>query len=219
MTIILQRTWQEGAREVISHKWRYKPIEPPTVFFFSNHLKLFSVHFHLQHRFSLAVDWTPSTLCLHLNLRWFFFLPPPPTHTLFSLIFLICLLDLSAAFDTLDYPILLQRLETTFGISGTVLHWFASYLEGREQSVMVDSVLSSPSPFQFGVPQGSVLGPVLFTLYSQPLSDLICCHKCNSLMIPSCQRGLLPINFSLFSVISRPALKVLQAGCTATSSN
>ena len=83
------------------------------------------------------------------------------------------------AFDTLDHPILLQRLETTFGISGTVLHWFASYVEGREQSVMVDNVLSSPNPLQFGVPQGSVLGPVLFTLYSQPLSDFICRHECD----------------------------------------
>ena len=92
---------------------------------------------------------------------------------------MLALLDLSAAFDTLDHPILLQRLETTFGISGTVLHWFTSYLEGREQSVKDDNVLSSPSPLQFGVPQGSVLGPILFTLYSQPLSDLICRHKCD----------------------------------------
>ena len=95
------------------------------------------------------------------------------------LVSVLALLDLRAAFDTLDYPILLQRLETTFGISGTVLHWFASYLEGREQSVKVDNVLSSSSPLQFGVPQGSVLGPILFTLYSQPLSDLICRHECD----------------------------------------
>ena len=89
------------------------------------------------------------------------------------------LLDLRTASDTLDHPILLQKLETTFGISGTVLHWFASYSEGHEQSVMVDNVLSSPSNLQFRVPQGSVLGPILFTLYSQPLSDLICRHKCD----------------------------------------
>ena len=93
------------------------------------------------------------------------------------LVSVLALLDISAAFDTLDHPILLQRLETTFGISGTVLHWFASYLEGLEQSVKVDNVLSSPSPLQFGVPQGSVLGPILFTLYSQPLPDLICRHE------------------------------------------
>ena len=95
------------------------------------------------------------------------------------LVSVLALLDLSAAFDTLDHPILLQRLETTFGISDTVLHWFASYLEGREQSVMVDNVLSSPSPLQFRVPQGSVLGPILFTLYSQAISDSICRHECD----------------------------------------
>ena len=61
---------------------------------------------------------------------------------------LLALLDLTAAFDTLDHPILLQRLDTAFGISGTVLHWFASYLEGPEQSVKADNVLSSPSPLQ-----------------------------------------------------------------------
>ena len=60
-----------------------------------------------------------------------------------------------------------------------MLHWFASYLEGREQSVKVDNILSSPSPLQFGVPQGSVIGPILFTLCSQPLSDLICRHECD----------------------------------------
>ena len=95
------------------------------------------------------------------------------------LVSVLALLDLSAAFDTLDHPILLQRLETTFGISGTVLHWLASYLESCEQSVKVDNILSSPSPLQFGVPQGSVLGPILFTLYCQPLSDLICRHECD----------------------------------------
>ena len=92
---------------------------------------------------------------------------------------MLAFLHLSAAFDTLERPILLQRLETTFGISGTVLRWFESYLEVREQSVKLDKVLSSPSPLQFGIPQGSVLGPILFTLYSQPLSKVICHHECD----------------------------------------
>ena len=86
------------------------------------------------------------------------------------LVSVLALLDLSVAFDMLDHPILLQRLETTFGISGTMFHWFVSYLVGREESVSADNVLSSPSPLQFGA------NPVHIVL--PPLSDLICHHKC-----------------------------------------
>ena len=89
------------------------------------------------------------------------------------------LLDLSAAFDTLDQSILLQRLESTFGIKGIVLAWFASYVSDRTQCVLIDGIRSLPSPLSFVVPQGSVLGPVLFTLYSQPLSDVMSLHDCH----------------------------------------
>ena len=92
---------------------------------------------------------------------------------------LMALLDLSAAFDTLDHSILLKRLDVTFGIRGTVYKWFLSYLSDRQQSVLINSVLSDPRPLLYGVPQGSVLGPVLFTLYSQPLSDVIIFHGCD----------------------------------------
>ena len=95
------------------------------------------------------------------------------------LVSLVALLYLSAAFDTLDHPILLKQLETTFGVRGTVLDWFVSYLSGRFQSVIVDGVVSASRPLIYGVPQGSVLGPVLFTLYSQPLSDVISVHNCH----------------------------------------
>ena len=90
----------------------------------------------------------------------------------------LALLDLSAAFDTLDHSILLRRLEISFGLHGTVLLWFKSYVEGRFQCVSIDGVASSPCPLVYGVPQGSVLGPVLFTLYSQPLSGVISSHGC-----------------------------------------
>ena len=90
----------------------------------------------------------------------------------------LALLDLSAAFDTLDHSILLRRLEISFGLHGIVLHWFKSYVQDRFQCVSIDGVVSSPCPLVYGVPQGSVLGPVLFTLHSQPLSDVISHHGC-----------------------------------------
>ena len=77
---------------------------------------------------------------------------------------ILALLDLSAAVDTLDHAILLRPLESTFGISGVALSWFESYLSDRTQSVVADGLMSTPIPLVFGVPQGSVLGPVLFSL-------------------------------------------------------
>ena len=95
------------------------------------------------------------------------------------LVSLIALLDLSAAFDTLDHSILLKRLDVTLGVRGLDPKWFISYVEDRFQSVIIDSGLFTPSPHVYGVPQGSVLGPVLLTLYSQPLSDLFTAHDCD----------------------------------------
>ena len=67
----------------------------------------------------------------------------------------------------------------TFGVQDAALEWFASYLSDCCQCVIVDGIVSAPSPLVYGVPQGSVLGPVLFTLYSQPLSDVISGHGCD----------------------------------------
>jgi hypothetical protein len=85
----------------------------------------------------------------------------------------LVLLDLSAAFDTIDHAVLLSCLECRFGLKGVVLDWFRSYLSNRRQSVRISGKSSSPSPLLFGVPQGSVLGPVLFTMYLTPLDDIV----------------------------------------------
>ena len=74
----------------------------------------------------------------------------------------LLLLDLSAAFDTIDHDLLLSRLTEWFGINGVVLQWVRSYLTSRSQLVKVNSVLSTPQLSLCGVPQGSVLGPLLF---------------------------------------------------------
>ncbi len=89
---------------------------------------------------------------------------------------LLVLLDLSAAFDTIDHNILLNRLENSVGISGSALAWFKSYLSDRHQFIAVNEEVSYRSQVQYGVPQGSVLGPLLFTLYMLPLINIIRKH-------------------------------------------
>jgi hypothetical protein len=89
----------------------------------------------------------------------------------------LALLDLSAAFDTVDHQILLDRLQFVFGVYDSALNWFSSYLSNRTQTVSVNSLTSDPVTVKFGVPQGSVLGPVLFVLYTTPLSDIINPHS------------------------------------------
>ena len=86
------------------------------------------------------------------------------------------MLDLSAAFDTIDHHLLLHRLEHRYGIAGTALKWIRSYLEDRMQSVHIPSSTSQSCELRWGVPQGSVLGPILFSLYMGPLGDLIADH-------------------------------------------
>jgi hypothetical protein len=86
---------------------------------------------------------------------------------------LLLLLDLSAAFDTIDHDLLLHRLQFQFGITGTPLAWIQSYLTERSQSVHIGDLRSPSVGLDFGVPQGSVLGPVLFIIYTTPLTKVI----------------------------------------------
>lgn len=86
---------------------------------------------------------------------------------------LLVSLDLSAAFDTIDHSVLITRLQSTFGISGHALNWVNSYLSNRKQFVKIENVSSSTVACSSGVPQGSVLGPLLFTLYVSPIASLL----------------------------------------------
>lgn len=85
---------------------------------------------------------------------------------------ILILLDLSAAFDTIDHEILIDRLRHRLGISGTSLEWFRSYLADRTQSIHIQGETSGEAYLHFGVPQGSVMGPLLFILYTAPLGDI-----------------------------------------------
>ena len=83
----------------------------------------------------------------------------------------LTLLDLSVAFDTIDHSLLYDCLHDWFGLDGTVLLWIKSYLSNRKQKIKIGDSLSEAVILR--VPQGSVLGPLLFTLYTSPLSQVI----------------------------------------------
>ena len=86
----------------------------------------------------------------------------------------LILLDLSAAFDTVNHKLLLDRLQSVCGIEGVALSWLKSYLSDRTQYVKLsDGCQSGSSRLETGVPQGSVLGPLLFSMYMRPLGDLL----------------------------------------------
>ena len=88
---------------------------------------------------------------------------------------LVVMLDLSAAFDTVDHPILLEALRSQYGISDVAHKWFESYLSHRNQSVCVNGERSNEKAVSFSVPQGSCCGPILFTLYAASIFSIV--HK------------------------------------------
>ena len=108
----------------------------------------------------------------------------------------LVLLDLSSAFDTIDHDILIHRLES-LGFRGSALAWFVSYLTGRTQAVNINGSTSTQVPLLSGVPQGSVLGPVLFSIYASPIADIARQHGVMIHMYADDTQLYLPFNPSV----------------------
>ena len=117
-----------------------------------------------------------SEVNVHLLTVLTSFLHLTPAMFLFwhSWIFQLPLTQLATAYFLTDSNMI------CYGISGTALSWFSSYLTNRTQSVIVNDHISQVSSLSYGVPQGSLLGPILFILYTKPLSDLIQCRSIES---------------------------------------
>jgi len=92
---------------------------------------------------------------------------------------MLVLLDLSAAFDTLEHSVLLSRLENENCVSGNVLAWMRSYLHNRTVSVIIEGVQSRPTSLTVGLPQGSKVGPSEYLTYSSPIFDIAHKHQIN----------------------------------------
>ena len=89
---------------------------------------------------------------------------------------ILLLLDLSAAFDTVNHAVLLGRLSRLYGVTGQALDWFESYLSGRSASVAIGGLRSVLAEVAIGVPQGSILGPILFICYTAELEEIASRH-------------------------------------------
>jgi len=86
-------------------------------------------------------------------------------------------LDISSAFDAVDHSTLTDRARTVFGIHDVALDWLRSFVTERTQQIAIGSEKSAMFPCASGVPQGSVLGPILFGMYVSPIGDVISQHN------------------------------------------
>ena len=120
----------------------------------------------------------------------------------------VLMLDLSAVFDTVDHNCLLYKLKNNFGITGNVLQWLSSYLSNRSSSVVINGCYSTNKIYTFDVPQGSVLGPLLFILYTNELSDV--CKEFNLKMHSYADDTTLYLGFNPLSEFNTVVLGTLK---------
>ena len=124
-----------------------------------------------DHLFAHNAESTPVCIPTAPFHRSISLIHPRPSHHCYW--FTKTILSLSAAFDTIDHDILLTRLSSWFGIHGSVLNWFKSYLSSRTFCGKCNDCFSSLHTSLYGVPRGCVLGLLLFIMYTTPLSTLI----------------------------------------------
>jgi len=122
----------------------------------------------------------------------------------------------SAVFDTVGHEVLLQKLHITYGVNGVAHDWFRSYLTGHHQYVRVRASQSSTVLVRYGVPQGSVLGPILFLLYTADTAALVGSHGLYmSTSMPTTLKYMDLVHrcqLINYSQAYRPALTMLLAG-------
>ena len=84
----------------------------------------------------------------------------------------LVMLDLSAAFDTIDHDMLLDRFRTRLGVEGVALRWLKEYHKGRTQATVIKGAISERLPLDFGAPQGSIIGPEDYKIYTLPVGEI-----------------------------------------------
>jgi hypothetical protein len=128
-----------------------------------NHMRKNSVDDPMQSAYKLYHSTETAMVRLHSDILW--------ALDQNKAVLLVCL-DLSAAFDTVDHLVLLNRMEKHVGITGKCLACYRSYLSNRKQTVVIQGVSSTQRGLPYGVPQGSVSGPKCFNIYMLPAGDI-----------------------------------------------